>query len=1193
VVAHVRVRKRRFSVACIIVDDTKAWLGDILLGIDMQRELGIVLDFGADLVKGFGTDIRINYPDTSRNTAHKIRIKYDVDVEPHQCKIVACKSVNEAVMQLLEPHPDYHFVITPGVLTCREPSVIVTNTSNRRISFKRNQVIGRSTSVASVVLATPDRADSASTEEEYHADLENLIDCPEQFKHKLLAVLAPYRPSVLARKGEPLGRTHLTKMDIKLKPGSNPIALTPYRIPHSQLPELNRQLDELLRLKVISPTTSPWSAPLVLVRKSDGSMRICCDYRKLNAQTIGSEFPLPNISELIAKLSQAQYFSSIDMLSAYFQVPLTESAKEMTAFRTPDRHFQFNVSPFGLKNMPAVFQRLVNNLFASEIQTKPDEIPILAYLDDILIASKDVESHLKRIKYVFDRLHYANLKVRMDKCCFFQRRVNFLGHVVSAGGYSPQEDKIKAIKHFPRPTNVKAIRAFLGLAGYYRVFIPGFSTIAEPLSRLTKVDVPFVWTTAQENAFDTLKTVLTGETILRYPDFNKEFFVETDASNIGIGCVVTQQVDGKRVPIAYSSRLLRGSERNYSVTEKEGLAVVEGLRKHRYILYGYKITVITDHQPLVSLFRNTLACGRLGRWALLVQDFDVHIVYRPGRLNNVPDVLSRYPAEDDAPSHVSAAAVNVVRRGQPQLKEISPEELREAQRADGEYGPIISRLVEKPEFTPEGVYHLRNGILHAEVPTNDPRLIRNKVKVVIPQILVVRVLQLNHDSKFCGHAGIDRTIRRIQTNFWIKGLREIVTKYVATCPMCLSTKRKYTKDCEIRMFPVPSRCFEQVHLDLVGPLPRSERGRKYIMVVTDRLSRYTIAESITDKSAETVVEALHRRIIVEYSTPSVLLSDNAKEFVSELMSEMCRYYGVRKVHCASYHPASNGLVERANAKVVAALRTSVSQNQTDWDTLVPYAQVAINCAYHHSIGDVPHYLVYLQDKVLPYDLLIREASQAVTPGSRSEYIEEAMLKAKIALECARNSLAEEQAKFTRRVNVGRSPSEIKPGMRVYIRKHVVKAGLTRKLQPKYKGPYRILEALAYNKYRVRDLTTAAEEVVHHDHMKIVPEYCIERETNHTVRSPYPHLLTAPVEEDVTTPPREYVTVRRQITSMPNRESNDSVTELPTQTRSPTEVTNLDVSNTRTNNSSRHAGDQGFVPNYERPHTRSRGPPPPR
>jgi len=1152
---ELRIQKAQVDVPCIVVEDASTWEGDILLGIRAQRELGMIINLQENVIKGLGRDIPIDYEINSLNSTWKLRATGDVSIPPNHIVAIACKPPpigTQCRICFFEPNGLYASTIEAGLIDFAEPIVLVTNTTNEWIHCKKDTSLGMVSKLDTAnIISTRELSGDDNTIENKREELRELINCPEQFREKLLDVLVPYRPQTVAKKGEPLGRTHLMEMDIELLPGTKPIALAPYRTPHSQLDTLNTQLDNLIAHRVMGPTMSPYAAPVVLVKKADGTLRICCDYRKLNSQTVGNEFPLPNIAEIINKLGEAKFFSSIDLLQAYHQVPLTDRAKALTAFRTADRHLQYEVAPFGLKNMPSVFQRLMNMLFAAEARVRPNEIPIIAYLDDILIASKDEESHLKRIKYVLDRLQYANLKLRIDKCQFFKTKINFLGHVISADGYAPQSEKIRAIKEFPKPNNVKAVRAFLGLAGYYRTFIQNFSVIAEPLSRLIKKDVDFVWSDEQEVAFKKLCDALTGDTILQYPNFNKEFFVECDASGIGIGCVITQVSEGKRKPVAYSSRLLRRAEVNYTTTEKEALSIIAALQKHRYILLGYKITVVTDHQPLLGLFRSTLPPGRLGRWALLAQEFDIKVVYRPGRQNNVPDALSRYPVSE-------VQTVNSTQVIGKMVEPIAPDELRDAQRADDQYRDVIGRLSKLPERTAEGEFHLRDRILHHETEVRERGVTRNKVKVVIPESLVSRVLQLNHDSRFCGHGGVEITLRKLKSQFFIKGLRQKVERYVATCPICLKTKRKYTKDCEIRKYPLPNYVFEQVHLDLLGPIPVSTNGHRHIMVITDRLSRYTIAEPIPDRTAETIVEALHRRLVVEYTTPKVLLSDNAKEFISDLMAQMCKYYGIRKVHCASYHPAANGLVERANGKILAVLRTSISQRQNDWDIQVRYAQTAINCAYHHTIKETPHFMVFLQDKVLPYDILIKELP--ITPGSRGDYVENAMYMANIAVDCARKNLEEEQAKWVTKVNEGREAPKIKVGMRVYIKLHTVKVGLAKKLQNKYKGPYRVLELMKFNKFRVRSLVTGKEEQIHNDHIKIVPEYCVEREEVPRARTPFPHMVGQDCMAEVVDDPE-------------TRAQNDT---QPTQA-------SVEGNKTQINDPLAHTG---FVPHYERPNTRS-------
>jgi hypothetical protein len=333
---------------------------------------------------------------------------------------------------------------------------------------------------------------------------------------------------------------------------------------------MREMVTNMLSRGVIQPSNSPWSSPVVIVAKKDGSKRFCVDYRKLNAITKTDAYPLPRIDDALDVLAGMKYFASLDLLSGYWQVKMSDDSVEKTAFCTPDGLFEFTVMPFGLCNAPGTFQRLMESVLSGLIPEK-----CLLYIDDILVVGRTFEEHLQNLREVLTRLREAGLRLKPRKCHLCQRKVKYLGYIVSADGISADPEKVAAVKDFPTPLDLKSLRSFLGLASYYRRFIPCFSSMGQPLYALTRKDAPFVWTGSCEEAFRRLKNLLTDAPILSYPDFEKEFFLETDASGTGLGALLTQKQDtGLNQPIAYASRTLQSHERNYGVTELEALGVV-------------------------------------------------------------------------------------------------------------------------------------------------------------------------------------------------------------------------------------------------------------------------------------------------------------------------------------------------------------------------------------------------------------------------------------------------------------------------------------------------------------------------------------------------------------------------------------------------------------------------------------------
>ena len=432
------------------------------------------------------------------------------------------------------------------------------------------------------------------------------------------------------------GTTSLVEHDIKLNT-SEPIRFKGYPIPYQSVATVNEEVSKMLELGVIEHSNAPFSSPIVLVRKKDGTVRFCIDFRQLNRVTVFDAEPMPNIEEIFSKVSRAKYFTKIDLSKGYWQVPLTEQAKDMTSFETPKGLFRFNKMPFGLVCAASTFCRLMRKVLK-------DLDFADSFIDDILVFTVTWEEHITALREIFSRLKVAKLTARPSKCSIGFGNLECLGHVIDrASGLMPVQGKIEALQKAERPISKKQVRSFLGVVGFYRKFIPNFSAIAVPLTDLTKKGQPnkVMWGECQEVAFQTLKKSLVGPPILKLPEFDKSFILRTDASDIGLGAVLLQDSEGEKLPVAYASKKLLDRERNYSVIEKECLGVIWGVSKfHRY-LFGKEFILETDHQPLTYLNKSKMANSRLMRWALSLQPYRMSIRAIPGRENVGADYLSR------------------------------------------------------------------------------------------------------------------------------------------------------------------------------------------------------------------------------------------------------------------------------------------------------------------------------------------------------------------------------------------------------------------------------------------------------------------------------------------------------------------------------------------------------------------------
>ncbi len=432
------------------------------------------------------------------------------------------------------------------------------------------------------------------------------------------------------------GRTRVLQHDVHTPPGTI-VRQRPYRIPEARRHAVEEGIQEMLRLGVIEPSRSPWSSPIVMVPKPDGTLRFCNDFRRLNEVSEFDGYPMPRVDELLERLGRARFISTLDLTKGYWQVPLSETAKPKTAFSTPSGHWQYRVLPFGLHGAPATFQRMM------DILLRPHQTYAAAYIDDVVIHSETWEDHLERLRRVLLELRQAGLTANPKKCHLALPEAKYLGFQVGRGLIRPQEMKVAAILSAPRPTSKKQVRAFLGLAGYYRCFIPNFSSLATALTDLTKKGQPEMvkWGPKEEEAFNRVKVALTSEPVLRAPDFNSSFLVQTDASDTGVGAVLSQVQDGEEHPVVYISRKLSTTEQRYAAVEKEALAVKWAVLELKYYLLGRKFTLITDHAPLQWMARAKDTNARVTRWFLALQDFHFDVRHRAGTANANADGLSR------------------------------------------------------------------------------------------------------------------------------------------------------------------------------------------------------------------------------------------------------------------------------------------------------------------------------------------------------------------------------------------------------------------------------------------------------------------------------------------------------------------------------------------------------------------------
>lgn len=803
---------------------------------------------------------------------------------------------------------------------------------------------------------------------------------------------------------------------IELEEGARPVFQRMYRLSPAELQEVERQVKELLAKGLIQPSTSPWGSPILFAAKKDGTLRMCVDYRQLNKMTVKNRYPLPNPADLFDALQGAQVFSSIDLQSGYHQILLNPEDQGKTAFRTPSGHWEFRVLPFGIANAPATFQSVMNRVLSPHIGKF-----CLCYLDDIIIFSKTPAEHEEHLRAILALLRKEQLRAKLSKCEFNKPELSFLGMVVGRQGLKVDQRKIAVVRDWATPTEVSALRGFLGLANYFRKFIQGYSSLVAPLTQLTG-SVEWSWGPEQQEAFDGVKHALTNAPVLALPDMHKPFEVVSDASLRGTGAVLMQE--GR--PIAYTSAKFTPAERGYTTTEQELLGVIKALKEWRCYLEGPQITLVTDHNP--NTFLDTQKSlhkisRRQVRWLEFLARFHYSWQYRPGRVN-VADPLSRMHTlvvhalsiqrvafQSDLPQLILQGYEN-----EPWLKD-------------------PSNLQAKGITCDADGYYRRNG------------------RIVVPgqYDLRNRILTELHDSPYAGHRGAQRTHELISREFWWPGITADVTRYVHSCTACQKNKSSNQRPAGLlQPLPIPEQVWDCVTMDFVTALPKTAAGYDAILVFVDRLSKMVhIAPTTEEVDTSGLAQLFVDHVIKHHGFPKEVLSDRGSTFVSTMWTEVMRITGTQQKLSSAYHPETDGQTERANRVIQEILRNYVNPTSNDWDTKLSMVEFAMNNAYNASTQSTPFQLNSCRQPRLPPLLGLSSKVPAATDfcTALSEQIER-----------AKRFIAQAQERYKHYADLSRRPNDdYKVGQKVLLNtknlrfKHPAAA----KFVPKFLGPLTI------------------------------------------------------------------------------------------------------------------------------------------
>ena len=839
---------------------------------------------------------------------------------------------------------------------------------------------------------------------------------------------------------------------IELK-NSIAIAHKPYNMAYSERGELRKQLSELEHNGLIRRSTSPYAAPVLFVKKKDGTKRLVIDYRKLNEITLKDPYPMMMHEDIFSSLNGSKFFSSLDFTAGYWQVLMEETDVMKTAFITCFGKFEWLRMPFGLTNAPSTFQRFMDQMIINENIGDFTK----AKLDDLLVHStSDFDDHLRKLKEVFTIIRKYGGKLKMKKCALFRKSLSHLGMVINEEGVKPDTAHIAAIQRIGELKSKKDIQKFLGTMNYYRSFIKNFAQIAKPLTDMLRKNIEFNWGEEQKIAFEKLKNLLVNSPILVYPNFDEEFILQTDASINGIGCALFQSRGTIRHPIAFYSRTLSKHERNYSISALEALALVFAAKKCRHYVYqNDKVIIETDHKALQYIKTWKGENSTIARWWIRITEaFDkAKIVYISGAKNITADFLSR-------------------------VFKIKLKDIIKEQKNDEEYNILLEKTKENKKFTQE------DGVVYF------------KKRIFIPKNFRIPMLMLTHDDN-C-HVGINKVIQLLTQYCYWPGMNGFISRWIKTCEVCQRQKIDRQKKFNYVGKHENGYPWQKIHIDFVGPFKRSDAGNKYILTIIDHFSKYAEAYPVIAADGVSTAKILEDEIFFRYGFPEIVYSDRGTHFLNEKIETLFDNYNIKHKYTTAFNPQSNGICERFNATIVEMLRSNINFDQINWDIMIRKCLFTYNSTVQNTTKCTPYELLFgFGPKTQLEKLMIKSQEEDI-----AHFIKKKFSNVKELFE-------KEEEREEKNVKHNFSLNDL-----VLIKEHKQVGNIDEqsKFISKFKGPYKIIQFPNNYTAKLLDEKNGLVDVVH---LKYVKKYYLPTENEFGVPNNDLQQLRYPVTDIVT------------------------------------------------------------------------------
>lgn len=882
-------------------------------------------------------------------------------------------------------------------------------------------------------------------------------------------------------RGYPTTRVKTGELEIRLKNPDKYVERRPYRLSPIEREKVCTIVKELMEHGIVRESKSPYSSPIILVKKKNGDDRMCVDYRELNSNTLRDHYPLPLISDQIDQLAKGQFFTTLDMAAGFHQIPIAESSIEKTAFVTPDGLYEYTTMPFGLSNACSVYQRCINRALSPLLGNVAQ-----VYVDDVLSKCEDIAEGLSNIERILIALQDAGFSINADKCSFFKRSIEYLGNVVSDGQVRPSPRKIDALVKAPVPTTPRQVRQFCGLAGYFRKFIPDFSRILVPLYELTKPGAKWEWNERHEKAREKVIQCLTSTPVLTLFQEEAPIQLYTDASSLGFGAVLVQVIAGRQHAVAFMSMRTTETESRYHSYELETLAVVRAIKHFRQYLYGRKFTVITDCNALKASKHKKDLLPRIHRWWAFLQNYNFEVEYRKGQQLQHADYFSRNLVEP---------TVNMMTRDLDWLKV--------EQRRDETLRAIMDGMSNNDN---RNGYVLEDNVLKRVV--QDPAF-GQKLCTVVPRSFQWSLINSFHTA--LKHPGWEKTLQKIKDSYWFDKMSMNVRKFVDNCVVCRTSKGT-SGAVQAQMHPIqkPTTAFQVIHMDITGKMGTSD-DQQYVIVTIDAFTKYVLFYYATNKNPHSTLAALKRTVHL-FGTPVQIIVDGGREFLGEFKT-YCDRVGIDIHTIAPGVSRANGQVERVVATLKNTLTMIKNYETEEWHTTLEELQLAINCTPHRVTGVAPLTLLTQRRHCAPPELLnlVNIDEQTIDIEALTSYVQQKM---------SHNAEQDRQRFNSRKARI----HHFQRGDYVLIKNNPRNQT---SLDLKFSEPYEITRILDNDRYLVKKVVGSGRpRKVAHDQLRRAPQpgdqitVSAENEPPASAEEPSPSTSRASITEQQTQEPAD-------------------------------------------------------------------------